>query len=66
MDKQVKDISDEMIYEAIKRSKDVGDKFPYDFIDAPQKVVLRKMEKMVDQGKLEYGVSLRTAWIKDY
>lgn len=100
---QVKDITDEMIYAAIRQNKTDRkavmrsaitdwdeldsweklrasialvqleirgmkgvprhDKFCYDYIDAPVKVVLRKMEKMVDQGKLEYGTSLRTAWI---
>lgn len=67
---QVKDIGDEIIYDAI-RKKDAWNnshpsdiKWPYDFIDAPEKVVLRKMGKMVDQGKLDYGVSLRSAWIE--
>lgn len=67
---QVKDIGDEIIYDAI-RKKDAWNenypsniKWPSDFIDAPEKVVLRKMEKMVNQGKLNYGVSLRSAWIE--
>lgn len=30
----------------------------------PPKVVLAKMGKLVDQGRLDYGVSLRTAWPK--
>ena len=29
----------------------------------PQKVILKKMEKMVLENKLEYGVTLRTAWV---
>lgn len=29
----------------------------------PAKLVLCKMQKLVDQGYLEYGVSLRTAWL---
>ena len=28
----------------------------------PVKVILAKMQKMVDKGLLEYGVSLRTSW----
>lgn len=100
---QVKDITDEMIYEAIDKKKqayenykrqcitdydqlsehekmlaglhlarlrlggmkgmpEYPDKDVWDYIDAPFKVVWRKMEKMVDQDKLEYGTSLRTAW----
>lgn len=97
------DITDEMIYSAIRRNKSdresilrsaitdydnldtfqkalagvylaqmrmagvkdvpTHDKDVFDYIDAPAKVVIRKMEKMVDEGKLEYGTSLRTAWI---
>jgi hypothetical protein len=30
----------------------------------PPKVVLARMEQMVAEGLLEYGVSLRTAWVK--
>lgn len=30
-----------------------------------EKVVFRKMEKLVDDGYLEYGVSLRTAWLTE-
>ena len=63
---QIKDITDEMIYAAIEQSRSTTNKFPYDFIDAPVKVVLTKMKKMVEQGKLDYGVSLRTAWRKNY
>lgn len=94
---QVKDITDEMIYSAIRAKNKynaeqwerripgyskatllekikvsamaLGDpkapknKLVTAFIDAPEKLVYRKMEKMVDQGKLDYGTSLRTAWI---
>jgi hypothetical protein len=35
------------------------------FPNMPQKVVYRKMEKLVVQGFLEYGVSLRTSWLTD-
>jgi len=74
---QIKDISDEEIYEAIKKSKEHYDKyqiksypfisvkptFPPDYLKYPEKLVLAKMDKMCDEDKLEYGVSLRTAWI---
>lgn len=95
---QVKDITDEAIYDAIRKRKkeneeawerrvpgyknasilerlkvasmamsdpkapkikQVVDYFP----GVNEKVIYRKMEKMVEQDKLEYGTSLRTAWI---
>jgi hypothetical protein len=31
----------------------------------PSKVVLAKMNKLHDRGLIEYGVSLRTAWVTD-
>lgn len=31
----------------------------------PVKIILGKMQKMVDKGLLEYGVSLRTAWVAE-
>ena len=30
------------------------------------KIILAKMQQMVDKGILAYGVSLRTAWVKNY
>ena len=42
--------------------KEVPDMLP----QFPEKLVWRKMEKMVDQDKLEYGTSIRGAWrVKD-
>lgn len=35
---------------------------PYFLPQFPEKLVWKKMEKMVDQGKLEYGTSIRSAW----
>lgn len=29
----------------------------------PPKLILKKMEKMADANLIEYGVSLRTAWV---
>jgi hypothetical protein len=31
----------------------------------PEKVVAARMQQLVDMGLLEYGVSLRTAWLSD-
>ncbi len=30
----------------------------------PPKVILAKMQKLSNQGRLDYGVSLRTAWVE--
>lgn len=30
----------------------------------PVKVIMAKMQKLVDRGILNYGVSLRTAWVE--
>lgn len=32
----------------------------------PEKVILAKMERMVGRGLLDYGVSLRTAWVVEW
>jgi len=62
---QCKDISEAEIIKACDDfqsgaastpEESLGDKYP-------AKVILRKMEKMADKGILEYGVSLRTAWV---
>jgi hypothetical protein len=31
----------------------------------PVKIIMAKMQKMADKGRIEYGVSLRTAWPAD-
>ena len=31
--------------------------------DYPPKLILARMQQLVGQGKLDYGVSLRTAWV---
>ena len=31
----------------------------------PPKVILAKMQKLSNQCKLDYGVSLRTAWVRE-
>lgn len=40
--------------------------FTYEaFPQWPEKLVFKKMEKLSDEGYLEYGVSLRTAWLTE-
>jgi len=36
-----------------------------DYSQWPDKVVIRRMERLCDKGLLDYGVSLRTAWVTD-
>lgn len=60
----VKDISDQEIFEAIRKSKNSNEPWPYDFLPQhPVKVVMRKMEQMHRRGIIGAGVSLRSAWI---
>lgn len=67
---QIKDIPDEMILEACDqfhadlRSSMRPALTPEERLSCrwPAKLILAKMDKMSDQGKIEYGVSLRTAW----
>ena len=59
------DISDEVILDAVRRyhiSKGTGPT-PDVSLPYPQKLILSKMQKMVNKGILDYGVSLRTAWV---
>lgn len=74
---QVKDVSTYLVLkyqhersEANKNWLQWGDNpkipFTYErFPNIPEKVVFRKMEKLAEQGYLEYGVSLRTAWLTE-
>lgn len=39
--------------------------FCYEALPYPPKVIYKKMEKLADEGYLDYGVSLRTAWLSD-
>lgn len=70
---QVKDISDEQCKSAAWWAKNtplVVDKCTLDFLvkftGAPMKVCIRKMESMIAKGKMDCGVSVRTAWWIDY
>ena len=64
---QVKDV---LTQEVLKKQQEWWNNknlpFTYErFKGVPEKVVFRKMEKLVEQGYLEYGTSLRTAWLTD-
>lgn len=67
---QLKDIPDEAILrqqqEWFSRARRHESVIPWTYDAFPQwpaKLVLRKMEELVKKGYLEYGVSLRTAWL---
>lgn len=60
------DISEEEIFAACDAFHNEGAPTP-DIALAdkyPPKVILAKMQKLDKQGKLDYGVSLRTAWVE--
>lgn len=61
------DISDAEMIEAVRQYQrsPLTNPFPTDTLAAkyPRKVVEAKMEHLVDRGILNYGVSLRTAWV---
>lgn len=66
MNIQTKNISDQEIIDACNNfhnhcgdtpDKALANKYP-------EKVILSKMAKMEKKGILEYGVSLRTSWVK--
>jgi len=66
MKTQIKDITDEEIINAVndfqnnnKETPDIALANKY-----PPKVILKKMQKMEEKGILNYGVSLRTAWVE--
>ena len=46
-------------------AKSIDMPYCYEALPYPDKVIFRKMEKLFDQGYLEYGVSLRTAWLTE-
>lgn len=39
--------------------------FVYEALPYPEKVVFRKLQKLIEEDYLEYGVSERTAWLTD-
>ena len=62
-----KDISDIEVIRAVIASKNVTGVWPYHVLmgrtKEPEKVCLAAMERAVNRGYLEYGVSLRSAWV---
>jgi hypothetical protein len=65
---QLKDIPDEVILKRQLMYWETKERpFTYEAFKPlwPEKLVFRKMGKLCDQGYLEYGVSLRTAWLTD-
>lgn len=67
---QRSDISDEEIIAVIRAQKALpllDQRFPEQVLadKYPPKVVLSKMEDMVDRGILEYGVTLHSSWVKE-
>lgn len=67
--KQLKDISTREVLEQQQKWWDNKDlPFTYEVLSekyGSEKLVFTKMEKLVDEGYLEYGTSLRTAWLTD-
>lgn len=64
------DITDEEIIAVIRAQKTLpllDRRFPEQVLadKYPPKVVLAKMEDMVNRGILEYGVSLHSSWVKE-
>jgi len=66
----MKDITDEQVLRAVIKSRETDfTPWPYEILEAetgqPEKVCYRAMERADRRGLLEYGVSLRTAWLTD-
>ena len=40
-------------------------RWPNEILDKPDRLIERRMIHLTDQGYLEYGVSVRTAWLTD-
>lgn len=67
------DISDKAVCEAVRDSRidrwDNGYRYPYDLLQqrfsAPFKVAWKALERAADRDFIEYGVSLRTAWLTE-
>lgn len=67
----VKNVSDKDVCRAVADFRAAGMKgpWPYELLaqrtGQPEKVCFRAMERAVNRGLLEYGVSVRTAWLTD-
>ena len=57
------DISDAEVIEAVRLFQAGEGETPDLALSYPPKVTLAKMRQMVDRSILDYGVSLRTAWL---
>ena len=62
---QVKDITDKQCHQATLNGRRTLDNL-VQLTGAPCKVALRKLERMVEQGKMDYGTSVASAWWLDY
>lgn len=64
-----KDISDIQVCAAVERYQKDHSLWPYELLakctGQPEKVCFRAMERAYRHGLLEYGVSLRTAWLTE-
>jgi len=63
-----KDVTDDMVLKAVEQSRSNGFKpLPYEILSRQtgecEKVCFRAMERAAKRGLIEYGVSLRTAWV---
>jgi len=67
----MKDITDAQVCRAVQdfRDRNLDLPWPYEALAAetgqPEKVCFRAMERADRRGFLEYGVSLRTAWLTE-
>lgn len=41
------------------------DRWVHDILDKPERLIERRMERLIDKGYLECGVSTRTAWLTE-
>jgi len=64
---KMKDISTLIVLEAAEHAN--SDMMTWEYIqqkiDAPEKVIYAAMEREDERGYLEWGVSLRTAWLTE-
>lgn len=64
-----KHISDKQVVEAVAIFNRDRGRWPYELLAEStgqcEKVCFRAMERACDRGLLEYGVSLRTAWLTE-
>lgn len=64
-----RDVSDELVvkavgrYAAVRPFGDLPDRLLMEWTGQPAKVVERAMERALNHGLIEFGVSLRTAWL---